>query len=207
MTFYWSSLGLCSDGSHTHTQAKRLFCTCEMTRKGPEHCVAPMPHRKGHAQECAPETNSRDDCALCTPFGPHAVMHWPCGLCPMVCPGTLAYQVALPQPTARFPLHLPPAPWRGAGTCRMPLHQIFEMPQAHLQTAQGTRFGGFGGVCGLPPGGVRDPGWMGVQQSPLLRGYREGGRLGIGRIWNGKIWHNKSVPTFAVVFEGPKPFF
>ena len=33
------------------------------------------------------------------------------------------------------------------------------------------------------------------------------GKLGAGAIWNGKIRHNRSVPNYAVVFEGPKPFF
>ena len=28
----------------------------------------------------------------------------------------------------------------------------------------------------------------------------EGGKLGMGEIWNVKIWHNKSVPHYAVVF-------
>ena len=33
-----------------------------------------------------------------------------------------------------------------------------------------------------------------------------GGGLRMGEMWNGKTWHNKSVPSYATVFEGPKPF-
>ena len=33
------------------------------------------------------------------------------------------------------------------------------------------------------------------------------GKLGTGEFWNGTIWHNKTVPNYATVFEGPKPFF
>ena len=32
-------------------------------------------------------------------------------------------------------------------------------------------------------------------------------KLGTGEIWNGKIRHYRSVPNYAMVFEGPKPFF
>ena len=39
---------------------------------------------------------------------------------------------------------------------------------------------------------------------PLLPGRTS---LGAGDIWNGKISNRKGVPTYAAVFEGPKPFF
>ena len=33
-----------------------------------------------------------------------------------------------------------------------------------------------------------------------------GGLVGTGELRNGKTWYNKSVPKFAAVFKGPKPF-
>ena len=46
-----------------------------------------------------------------------------------------------------------------------------------------------------------------IRQNLVHRTYRGRGTLGTGEFLNGNIWHNKSVPNYAAVFEGPWPFF